>query len=159
MAKRGLSVAWAMAAVFLLAVLLRVLIVPAGRFYEWRRLDQEIRVLLGALRPIQQGGTLPAGWDCAEQWVGTAYSNVCFSPGHVTTAEMYRLRDDLKARLGGPADLETLRWIWSRLGETGPHGREYIERFGPEFRACFPPAPGVESGAGREGTNQSGGSE
>lgn len=68
-----------------------------------------------------------------ETW-GIAYNgfgNVCFSPEHVSLAEMHRLKADLQAKMHQPATLESLRWLWDRLAETGPSGREYITRMKP----------------------------
>jgi hypothetical protein len=96
-------------------------------------MDAQIR----NLRPTQPNAIDPRVWECAHGWVVTAYCNICFSPEHTATPEMYRLQADLEERLQGEIDLETLKWIWRRLGETGPHGKQYTDRFGPAFRECF----------------------
>jgi hypothetical protein len=121
------------------AVLLRMIIVPFSRQTEWVRLARQMDTTIRLLQPTQPDSIPPGVWNCAHDWVVTAYGNICFSPEHTDTAEMYRLRDDLNARVNGQIDLTTLKWIWVRLSETGPHGKRYVNRFGPSFRECFPP--------------------
>ncbi len=73
-------------------------------------------------------------WEVATTWTITAHGNVCFSPQEVTLSELKRLRADVEKRLAGHVDLTTTDWIWQRLGETGPHGQKYRQRFEPEYR-------------------------
>jgi hypothetical protein len=134
-----ISLAKALVIVALAAVLLSFLIVPFTRQMEWVRLFRQMETSLNVLKPAQPNSIGPGTWDCAHRWVVTAYCNICFSPQHTATAEMYRLRDDLGEKLNDRIDLETLKWIWIRLGETGPHGKRYTERFEPSFRDCLPP--------------------
>jgi hypothetical protein len=54
---------------------------------------------------------------------------------------MYRLREDLEVKLKGNVDLGTLRWIWHRLGDTGPYGKRYTERYKSAFLNCLPLEP------------------
>jgi hypothetical protein len=105
---------------------------------EWTRLARQIDSSIRYLRPSHPDVVNPAVWDCAHGWVVTANGNVCFSPEHAATSEMHRLRHDLQKRIAGEIDLNTLKWIWSRLGDTGPHGKRYVDRFGSSFRDCFP---------------------
>jgi hypothetical protein len=121
------------------ALLLNFCIVPLGRQTEWRRLQNRMDSTIRYLRPTQPAAMNPSVWECAHGWVVTAYVNICFSPEHTATGEMYRLRDDLDKKLASGVDLDTLKWIWNRLGKTGPHGKRYIERHSPSFRDCFPP--------------------
>ena len=134
-----ISLTKALVIVALAALLLSFLIAPVGRQMEWRGLAREMDTSIRYLKPTQPNSIASGTWDCAHGWVITAYCNICFSPEHTTTAEMYRLREDLEKKLNGKIDLGTLRWTWIRLGETGPHGKQYIERFEPAFRDCFPP--------------------
>lgn len=119
-------------------VLIGVLAVPFWRQAEWMRLYRQMDTTVRHLKPTQPRSITDPAWDCAHGWVITAYCNICFSPEHTTTAEMYRLRDDLESNLKDQVDFETLKWIWARLGETGPHGQRYIDRFGASFRDCLP---------------------
>lgn len=127
-----------MAAVAVLAVLLGTFVVPVGRRFEFSRLARQMDTSIRYLRPTNFSGVSPTVWECAQVWTVTAYGNVCFSPEHVATAEMYRLRDDLERKLAGPVDLDTLTWIWDRLARTGPSGKRYVERFRPLLEECLP---------------------
>ena len=68
-----------------------------------------------------------------------AWIRVRVRAGVTATAEMYRFRDDLSEKLNDSVDLQTLNWIWIRLGETRPHGKRYTEQHEPSLRECFPP--------------------
>src|SRR3954453_4144700 len=103
-----------MATVAILALIMGYCVVPLGRHAEFNRLQRQMDHSIRSLKPSSPGGISPAAWDCALGWTVTAYVNVCFSPGHVSTAEMYRLRDDLEGTLEGTIDLGTLAWIWDR---------------------------------------------
>lgn len=133
-----ISLARALAIVAIAALLLRFLIVPFGRQMEWSNLERRMDSSIRYLQPSAPNSINPCTWDCAHTWVINAYCNICFSTEHTSTAEMYRLRDDLEGKLHGRIDLGTLKWIWHRLSETGPHGKRYTEEFEPSFRDCFP---------------------
>ena len=64
----------------------------------------------------------------------TAYHNVCFSPEHVTLAELKRFTADTQPKVAAKVDIQTLDWIWERLAETGPAGDKYVQKFGPVYR-------------------------
>jgi hypothetical protein len=133
-----ISLARTLAIVALVAVVLSLIIVPARRRMEWTRLVRQTDARIRYLRPTEPNNINPYAWDCIHDRVVTAYCNICSSPGHPATVEMYRLRKDLEVKLGGEIGLDTLKWIWARLGETGPGGKRYIERFEPWFRECIP---------------------
>jgi hypothetical protein len=76
-----------------------------------------------------------AVWEVATTWATIAYANVCFSAGYVSLPELRRFSADVEQRIGGDVDLATVDWIWQRLGETGPHGQQYRQRFEPQYRA------------------------
>lgn len=135
---RRISITGALAIVAGTAVLLSLCIIPTGRQMEWRGLQSEMQTTLRNLRPSRPPVS-QATWNCAHGWVTNAYGNVIVVQGVPTTAEMYRLRDDLETKLKGSHDLNTLKWLWNRLGETSPHGKRYTEIFGASFRDCFPP--------------------
>jgi hypothetical protein len=52
----------------------------------------------------------------------------------VSLEELRRFNADVAERLRGPVDLGTVDWVWERLGQTGPHGQRYRERFEPQYR-------------------------
>lgn len=74
-------------------------------------------------------------WGCATFWMGIAFANVCYSPGHVTLSELKQLNDDLGTKLQGSVDMQTVDWIWQRLAATGPHGAQYSAQFEPRYQA------------------------
>ncbi len=75
-----------------------------------------------------------AVWEVATSWAITAYANVCFSDEHVPIDEHRRFRVDSEKRFEGDVNLATIDWVWQRLGETGPHGAQYRDRFEPQYR-------------------------
>jgi hypothetical protein len=85
-----------MAIVGLLALPMAFCLVPIGRQAEWLRVQRRMDSSIRYLRPGDPSGVDPAVWDRALGATVTAYGNVCFSPGHVSIAEMDRLRDDLE---------------------------------------------------------------
>jgi hypothetical protein len=101
---------------------------------EWFYQARDGNKLVNQLRGRRPPDVSPRTWDLAADWAVTAYCNVCFSPGHVPLDELKRFRTELEERLRATVDLATVDWIWERLGRTGPHGRQYRERFEPEYR-------------------------
>lgn len=73
-------------------------------------------------------------WGTAWSWLQTAYSNICFSPDYVPHDELRLFLADLEERLRGPVELTTWDWVWDRLGQTGPHGRSYQQKYEPGYR-------------------------
>jgi len=122
-------------------VLLSLCIVPIGRYAEWVRVMRQTRTMIENARPSSSAAVNPVAWDGAHGWVLNAYANICASPEHVSTEEMYLLREDVQEKLTTASDFETLLWIWNRLGETGPAGKHYVTKFRPQFR-YFLPSPG-----------------
>jgi hypothetical protein len=51
---------------------------------------------------------------------------------------MRRLRDGVMPKLRGPADIQTLAWIWDRLAQTGVDGKRYTNANWRDFEKCFP---------------------
>jgi hypothetical protein len=125
-----LALSWAIVLIPLLGI--------GGKFgYEvvrWQRFRAErdaIGDLVETWRTRPPSGLDPHVWE--EAWIVAynGFGNVCFSPDHVSQAEMQRLQHDLEARRSGPVTPETLDWFWHRLAETGPQGAEYIARMQP----------------------------
>lgn len=107
-----------------------------ARHEAWHGPRRDGQAIVRRLESMRPDTADLAVWKCATEAIETAYGNICFSPEHVSMAEMRRLRNDLDAKLRGPVDMATLAWIWNRLGETGPHGRRYIKRFKSLFHDC-----------------------
>jgi hypothetical protein len=128
-----------MVAVAVLSVLLGFCVLPVFELNAYHRLQRQTDTSIRYLRPTDPQAVSPVAWECASGWTITAYGNICFSPEHVSYAELCRFRDDLDRKLAGKIDPSTLIWIWDRLAETGPHGQRYVRRFKPIFLAeCLP---------------------
>ncbi len=67
--------------------------------------------------------------------VVAARGNALFSLSHVSIEEVRRLEADVQQRLAGETqpDLETLDWIWNRIGECGSKPNQYITYRRPAF--------------------------
>lgn len=94
-----------------------------------QRIGTELMVSLADRRPP---AVPKKSWDEATDRVVAAYHNVCFSESHVPFNELVRFNHDAKVKLGGEVDIHSIEWIWTRLAETGPHGRKYVDRFKSE---------------------------
>jgi hypothetical protein len=130
-----------MAFVAFLALPMGFCVVPVARQSEWSRLYQGMDRTIQSLQPSDPSTVNPAAWACARAATLTAYCNVCASIEQMPTAEMIRLLDDLDRKLKAKVDLDTLDWIWGRLGETGPFGEEYAESRRYMFDRCLPAKP------------------
>jgi hypothetical protein len=104
---------------------------------EYARVQRQIDSSIRNLRPSRPEKVNQAVWECSRGWLVTAYCNICFSPEHTTIEEMYRLRTDVRKELESEIELDTLKRIWARLAQTGPHGKKYIARYEASFRNCF----------------------
>lgn len=68
-------------------------------------------------------------WADCVAWASIAHCNICFSEGHTSYQAMCRFEDQLDEKLQGEVDLDTIEWIGERLAETGPHGRQYMNKW------------------------------
>ena len=73
----------------------------------------------------------PHVWREVVVVVSNATGNVCFTHHQVPVAEMRRLRAEIEAQDRQPITLDTLGWLYHRLGQTGPEGQRYIVRMQP----------------------------
>lgn len=123
---------------FAALVLVVACVVPAAlwvsrqlQHFRDRQAGRELVVQLQQRRPADVD---PETWEWATNWAITAYCNVCFSQEHVSEEEQRRFNADMAERLQGPVSLATVDWVWERLGQKGPHGQRYRERFEPQYR-------------------------
>lgn len=102
--------------------------------WQWRAFSREREAIKACV--TAWGDEPPAHID-PHTWRGVVITlhnlvgNLCFSPSHVSTDEMRRLRAELEAKSREPITVETLDWLWWRLGKTGPHGPRYVTRMQP----------------------------
>ena len=132
MKRRRISI---VVAVFFIACVL--LAGPANWLYQqivYANEQKKAAAVVESLAERRPEDVEPEPWETASGWAITAYHNVCFSRSHVTLLEMKRFRSDVKAEFATGIDLATIDWIWRRLAQTGPHGKQYVERFEPQFR-------------------------
>jgi len=127
-----------------------VLLIAAATFYlgavrPWQLYVAKNRHIARQLQSLAHD--VPEGVS-AHQWTelttltGIAFGNVFFSPQHASYDEMLRFQADLNTRLNSdlPRSLATLRWVWHRLEQTGPHGKQYCERMIELFDESAGPA-------------------
>ena len=115
-----------------------VLAAPVG-LRAWHLLryarQKEVGVkMIQSLRERRPAAVPSQTWDTATGWAITAFHNVCFSERCVTYEELVRFTDDASLRLAGEVSLESVDWVWARLGKTGPLGREYVAKWEPIYR-------------------------
>jgi hypothetical protein len=78
-------------------------------------------------------GVDPHVWNEAVTVAYNAHGAVCYLPDRVSLEEMRRLREDMETKSQGPINLDTLDWLWTRLGQTGPHGLQYTTQMRPHW--------------------------
>jgi len=104
------------------------------QFLTYVRHQRATAVLIESLQERCPADVDAKIWDAATGWAITAYHNVCFSEEHVPLAELRKFRQDVEQKLQDDVDLSTVDWIWSRLEQCSPHGRQYVARFEPVYR-------------------------
>lgn len=128
-----------------LAVLLLCLLMIAGLymvhvrpFVVYMQKNHQISLKLTSLEPLNPPEVDPTAWKNLVMLTNIAFGNVFHHPSLASYAEMLRFQADLEAKLKSdtPVREPTLRWIWKRLGETGPHGKQYSERMIQLFNEC-----------------------
>jgi hypothetical protein len=107
--------------------------------HPWQLFRQETQAAQRLLDSRVLCSPPPAGvsehpWIDATGFLWTAYVNIFFSPHSTDMDEMRRFRLDLQQYLDtvNSVDVETLRWIWLRLGKSGGRSEAYIKR-----HTCF----------------------
>jgi hypothetical protein len=103
------------------------------RYIAWQKFNAEterIEIILEGWRAPPAHAN-PVDWEAAWGTLYNALGNVCFTPEHISARELARLREDVERKNQEPVTFETLEWLWWRLGQTGPHGNEYITQMQP----------------------------
>lgn len=96
--------------------------------YHWK--NRQIADRFRALENQPPDGMQPHAWQEMVRITNIGFGNVFFSPTHASYAELLRFDTDLDEKLhtDQPLSVATLRWVWKRLADTGPHGKRYSER-------------------------------
>ena len=88
-----------------------------------------------ALRERQPPNVSERLWTECVAWASIAHCNICFSEGHTSYEAMCRFEEQLDEKLQGEVDLDTIEWIGERLAETGPHGRQYMNKWREQWKS------------------------
>ena len=91
-------------------------------------------------------GVNPAKWKSAVELTAVAHFNAFHLWHPPPMEELYRLREELVAKLRGPVGIQTLEWTWARIARTGIDGKRVTEHDQREFEKCF--APGTAGAMG-----------
>jgi hypothetical protein len=145
-----LTIRRSMTLVALVAALLAFAILPLSkeiaRQKEQSRYDQIATEMVDAVAALElrtPQGVSSSVWVCTVRSTTVCLMNICFTWNRPSNDDLYRLRGDLMPRLRGPANLETLLWIWDRLARTGPYATRVVDRSRRSFEACIP-GPGAK---------------
>ncbi len=90
-----------------------------------------------ALRLQRPSDVSIASWEVAVNWTTTAYLNVFSSLDNPTSDDLEVFVEDLDRMTNRRVDLQTIQTLWERLARSGPYGKEYVDRFYPEFQRSF----------------------
>lgn len=127
------------AGLFSLIAALVIAVVAGTRFWRlvsFARQKEVGVVMIESLRDKRPSNTPIQNWDNAINWTITAYQNVFFSVDSVASGELDDFTDEARTKFAGEVDTESLDWVWDRLAETGVSGKQYVDRFEPEYRAA-----------------------
>ena len=107
-----------------------------GRMWdEFSTRTDHIEAMILDLGKYPPPGASEHHWLNLCQGVVNGEANALFSPSHVSMEEVRRLEADVQRKLEGETQpkLETLEWVWNRMGECGPFQKRYITRMRPLF--------------------------
>ncbi len=108
-------------------------------FWQWRIVPirrhmafcDETRVEFMSLASKRPHDVSPRQWDNIVFWTLNAHGNcLTFSP-EIPQPEHDRFLADLRERLRGPVDLESIDWIWDELVRLTSNGKRYSDRYRP----------------------------
>jgi hypothetical protein len=93
---------------------------------------QRISNMMKSLRERRPQNVSLEEWNATIDWAGgTAQCNIFFSEEHTSFQSMRRFGDRLDDKMKHDIDSSMLVWIEDQFEQTGPHGKQYIRRFGP----------------------------
>lgn len=96
----------------------------------YRAKSRELSQRLAGLNKPVPAEVTPRAWERLTILTDIAFCNVFYHPSAASYDELLRFESEFqeKLRTDQPVRIETLRWIWKRLGQTGPLGKDYTER-------------------------------
>jgi hypothetical protein len=102
--------------------------------WQWRAFFEERHAINASVNSWRDNAPAQIDRHIWQEVVTTLYNalgNVCFTPNEISIDEMRRLRAEVEGKSREPITVETLDWLWWRLGKTGSHGAEYIRQMQP----------------------------
>jgi hypothetical protein len=96
--------------------------------HRYRNAADRIQGKIDALRSQRPEDVSEQVWEATVGWGCIAFRNICATENHTPYEEMIRFERDLDLKLTEVVDLKTFHWLWMRLGETGPKGKDYVKR-------------------------------
>jgi hypothetical protein len=96
--------------------------------WERRRCAAEIGGMLSTLPRRRPPEMTPKQWENAVAWTTSnlfGTSKLYYAP--VDLPAMQRFERELKVKLAGKVDFNTILWIWDRFAELSPSGQRYNE--------------------------------
>ena len=126
-------------------LLLLLLACSVGMWFGWRfwslaafANEREVGLeSIEALRLERPSDVSIPAWEVAINWTTTAYLNVFSSLDNPTSDDLRDLVDYLDRTTNEHVDFETIKEVWERLAQSGPYGKEYVDRFFPEFQRSY----------------------
>lgn len=77
-------------------------------------------------------------WQVAINWTRTAYLNIFSSVDDTTSMNLRLVVKDLERISERQTGLQTVEEMWELLAQSGPRGRQYVNKFYPELqRSCM----------------------
>lgn len=70
-------------------------------------------------------------WQNVVSWTLNAHGNCLQFAQNLPQSERDRFLTQLRQRLQGPVELETVDWIWDEIMRLTPNGRRYSDRWRP----------------------------
>jgi hypothetical protein len=102
---------------------------------EHRQLFNEIRQCLGTMRHKRPKGLSQEKWAFSVGQTQNALGNCCGARAYITDYEHFRrFVTELKRRVDGDVDLQTIDWIWDEFVAFSSPGAGYSERYRPTSR-------------------------
>ncbi len=127
----------------ILAAIVVLALVPVlwqvRRWYVFHAERDRVDKITKSLENRRPATVSERAWNNGIGWSVNALYNICVSPGQGRLEDMTRFRMALEDKLQGDVDLSVFDWIWDRIGEVGPYGRHYTDKFRSIFQAWLKP--------------------
>jgi hypothetical protein len=95
-----------------------------NRIVAPRRCCDEIRHIIESLATRRPPNVTVGQWEAALFWTENLHVSSMLSH-EARLSELRKLRDDMREKVAGEVDMDTILWIWDRYAQTTPHGKSY----------------------------------